>query len=116
MVAEHRQSESRLGYEYIAWDQFELRAGRIGDIFVIAGGNDTQPVAFDMDLSRTEHVAGGMEADICAVEFHELAIANRLCAAGELVAVAQAHDVEGFLCCQDCAVPGARMVGVAMRD
>ncbi len=116
MVAEHRQSESRLGYKYIARDQFELRACRIGDIFVIAGGNDTQAVAFDADLRRTEHMAGGMEADICAIELHDLAIANRLRAAGEIVAVAQAHDVEGFLCCQDCAMPGARMVGVAMRD
>ena len=61
-------------------------------------------------------MAGGMEADGYTIELHGLAIAHHLRAAGEIVAVAQAHDVEGLLRCQDGAVPGTRMVGVAMRD
>jgi hypothetical protein len=61
-------------------------------------------------------MAGGMEAGSCATEFHDLAIANRLYAASEIIAVAQAHYVESFLRREDSAVPCARMIGVAMCD
>src|SRR5262249_58146440 len=65
---------------------------------------------------RTEQWPGGREADVRAIELSGLAVAHRLRAAGKIVAVAQAHDVEGFLRRQDSAVPGTRMVRMAMRD
>ena len=41
-VAEHRQREGRLGDEHVARHQLERRAGRIGDVLVVAGGDDAQ--------------------------------------------------------------------------
>ena len=67
-VAEHRQRKCRLGDEHIARDEFERRAGRIGDVLVIAGSNDAQTVRLDRDLRRAEHMAGGMERDLDAAE------------------------------------------------
>ena len=35
VVAEHRQTEGRLGYKYVARNQFKWRTCRVGDILVI---------------------------------------------------------------------------------
>ena len=51
-----------------------------------------------------------------AVERDGLAVADRLRGAGEILAIAQPHDVERFLRRQHRAMAGARMVGMAMRD
>ncbi len=74
-VAEHRQRERRLGDEHVARHQLERRAGRIGDVLVIAGGDDAQAVGLDRDLRRAEHVAGGMERHLRAAEIDAFAIA-----------------------------------------
>ena len=51
-----------------------------------------------------------------AAERQRLAIADRLRRAGEILAVAQPHDVERLLRRQHRAVAGARMIGMAVRD
>jgi hypothetical protein len=87
-MAEHRQPERGLGDEHVAWDQLERHAGRVGDVLVVAGGDDPQPVAFDRDLRGPEHMSGRMEGRACAVERDRLAVADGLRAAGEILAVA----------------------------
>ena len=115
-MAEYRQPERCLGDENVAGHKLERHAGWIGDILVIARGDDAQPVAFDRYLRRTEHMAGGMDVDLCAAERNALAIAHRLRRAGEIDAIAKPHDVERFLRRQHRAVPGARVVGMAVGD
>ena len=61
-------------------------------------------------------MAGRMERDAHAAERHAFAIADRLRRAGEILAVAQPHQVERLLRRQHRAVAGARMVGMAVRD
>ena len=95
---------------------FERRTGRIGDVLVVAGGDDAQPVAFDRDLRRAEHVPGRMERDAHAVQRHRLAQPDSLRRAGEILAVAQPHHVERFLRRQHRAVAGAGVIGMAVRD
>lgn len=95
--AEHRQTERCLGDEHIAGDRLERRAGRVGDVFVIAGSDDARAFALYPDLGGTEHVAGGVKADFHAAELEGFAVTDRLRRAGEIVAVAQPHDVERFL-------------------
>ena len=115
-VPEHRQAERRFGDEDVAADELERRAGRIGDVLVVAGGDDAQPVGLDGDLRRAEHMAGGMEGDARAVEPYGLAIGDRLRRAGEILAVAQPHQIERLLRRQHRAVTGARVVGMTVRD
>ncbi len=115
-VTEHRQAERRLGDEDIAWHQLERRAGGIGHVLVVAGRHDPQPVGLDGNLRRAEHVPGRMKRGADAVERDALAVADGLRAAGEVLAVAQPHDVERLLRGEHRAVTGARVVRVAMRD
>ena len=61
-------------------------------------------------------MAGGMEGDGHAVELDALAIGDRLRRAGEILAVAQPHQIERFLRRQHGAMAGAGMVGMGMRD
>jgi len=61
-------------------------------------------------------MAGGVKGEGDAAEIQAFAVAHRLHAAGEALAVAQRHQVEGFLRGQDAPVAGARMVGMAVRD
>ena len=70
----------------------------------------------DRDLRRAEHMAGGMKfyRDVAEPDF--LAIGDGLGAAGEIVAIAQPHHIEGFLRRQYRAMPGPGMVGMAVRD
>ena len=116
VMAEHRQAEGRLGDEDVAGHELEWRAGRIGHILVVAGGDDGQAAAGDADLRRAEHVAGRMEAHLRAAERDGLAIADRLRRPGEALAVAQAHDVERLLRRQHGAMAGPRVVGMAVRN
>ena len=115
-VPEHRQRECRLGDEDVAAHQFERRAGRIGNVFVVAGGDDAKPVRLDRDLRGAKHVAGRMERHGDAAEIDALAIARRLGGAGETVAVAQPHQIERLRRRQHRAMAGARMVGMGVRD
>ena len=77
-VAEHRQAERRLGDEHVAGHELERRAGRIGDVLVVAGGDDAQAVRFDRDLRRAEHVAGRMKRHRDAAKPDAFAVADRL--------------------------------------
>ena len=86
------------------------------NVLVIAGGDDAQAVRLDRDLRRAEHMAGGMERDFGAVEVDAFAIGDRLGRAGEILAIAQPHQVERFLRRQHRAMAGAGMVGMGMRD
>ena len=115
-VAEHRQREGRLGDEDVAGHQLERRAGRIGDVLVIAGGDNAQSIGLDRDLRRAEHVAGGMERHLGAAEVDAFAIARCLRRPGEILAVAQPHQIERFLRRQHGAVAGAGVVGMGVRD
>ena len=115
-MAEHRQSKSRFGDEDVARQQLERRAGRIGDVLVIAGGDDAQALGLDRDLGGAEHMPGGMEGHFHAVEIEAFAVGHRLGRAGEIVAVAQPHQIEGLLRRQYRAVAGAGVIGMGMRD
>ncbi len=57
-----------------------------------------------------------MERHRRAAEREALAVADRLRRAGEILAVAQPHQVERLLRRQHRAVAGAGMVGMGMRD
>ena len=115
-MAKHRQAEGGLGDEDVARHHLERRAGRIGRILVVAGRDDAGVLAGDRDLRRAQHMAGGMEFDRDVAEPDLFAIADRLRRAGEILAIAQPHDVERFLRRQHRAMAGAGMVGMAVRD
>src|SRR3954470_21998635 len=115
-MPEYWQSKRRLGDEGIALDQFERRAGRIGHILVVAGGDDARAVRGDADLRRAEHVARGMKRDLDGPELQLLAIRDRLCRAREVRPITQAHHVEGFLRRQHGAMAGARVIRMAVCD
>ena len=115
-MPEDRQAERRLGDEGVAPDELERRAGRVGDILVVARGDHARAVRRDADLRRAEHMAGRMERDLRLAELQRVAVANRLRGAGEILAVAQAHHVERLLRRQHRAVAGARVIGMAVRD
>ena len=74
------------------------------------------PFGLDRDLRRAEHVAGRMKRHRRAVELHALAVADRLRRTGEILAVAQPHEVERLLRRQYRAMAGAGMVGMGVRD
>ena len=93
-MTKHRQPEGRLGDEDVARNQFERRAGRIGDILVIAGRDDAQAAGLDQDLRRAEHVAGRMKAHGDAAEGEAFAVADRLNRAGKIRPIAQRHEIE----------------------
>ena len=116
VMAEYRQPEGRFGNKNVARHQFERRAGRVRQILVVAGSDDAHAFALDLDLGRAEHMPGRMKAHRRIAELDRLAVAHGLRRAGEIVAVAQPHDVERFLRRQNRAMPGPGVVGVAMRD
>src|SRR5262249_36583082 len=115
-VTEHRQSERGLGDEDVARHHLEWRAGRIWRVLVVAGCDDAGVLAGNRDLRRAKHMAGGMKFDGDIAEPDLLAIADRLRRAGEVLAIAQSHDVERFLRRQHRAMAGTGVVGMAMRD
>ena len=83
---------------------------------VVAGGDDAHAAVFDRDLRRAQDMACGMERDAHSVDGDSLAIGDGLCSAREITSIAQRHDVERLACGEHVAVPGTRMVGVAVRD
>src|SRR6266699_4259650 len=99
-MAEYRQRERCLGDEKIAAHEFEWRAGWIGRVFVIAGGDDAQPIDLDRDLRRAQYMAGRMQRDLRAGETDAFAVSHGLRAAGESLAVAKLHQIERLLCRQ----------------
>src|SRR5439155_26779546 len=86
-MAKNRQCERRLGDEKIAAHEFERRAGWIGCVFVIAGGDDAQPIDLDRDLRRAQYMAGRMQLDLGAGDIDAFAVSQGLRAAGESLAV-----------------------------
>ena len=57
-----------------------------------------------------------MEAHPRTIEFQLLAMAHGLCATGEILSIAQAHNVKRFLSREHGAVARAGMVRMAVRD
>ena len=115
-MAEHRQGEGRLGDEDLAGLGLEGGAGRIGPALVVAGDDDGQPLPGDRRLGRAQHMAGRRQPHIDPVAAHRLAIGHRLHRPGEVRAIAFGHDVQRRGRGDDRAVPGARVIGVAMGD
>ena len=58
----------------------------------------------------------GWNVDRRAAEIDAFAVADRLRRAGEILAIAQPHQVERLRRRQHRAMAGARMVGMGMRD
>ncbi len=116
VMAEDRQAEGGFGDEDIALHQLERRAGWVGHVLVVAGGDDAHAAAFHRDLRGAEHMAGGVEGGLDPVEVDGFAIFDGLGAPGEIIAIAQPHDVERLLRGQDGAMAGAGMVRMAMGD
>ena len=98
--------------------QLERRAGRIGDVLVVAGRDDAQcrctstaicaepstwPAGWNVTVAPPSVDASRRSAIACV-------------RAGEILAVAQPHQVERLLRRQHRAVAGARVVGMAMGD
>jgi len=75
---------------------------------------DAQAVAFDPDLRRTEHMAGGMEADANAVVRDRLAVRQRL--ERDLLAEPDAQHPFGRRRGKVAAVAAARVVGMGMGE
>ena len=61
-------------------------------------------------------MASGVQGDSGAVEVQRFAIANRLRSPGEIVAVTQPHQIEGFARCQHGAVARPRVIGVGVGN
>ncbi len=69
------------------------------------------------DLRRAEDMAGGMQRDVDAAEAKGLAIGQRPAViAGEILAVAQAHDGQRLARRQHRAMAGAGVIGMAVGD
>jgi hypothetical protein len=71
---------------------------------------------FDDQLCRAEDVAGGPQRDSYAADLEGLAIGKRLKRSGRARAEPELHDGDGIRRGQHRAVPGPRMVEVAMGD
>ena len=115
-MAEYRQREGRFGDEDIAGNGLETETGRIGAALVVAGGDNAHAILLDSDLRRTQHMAGRMKADDDAIDFDGIAKSGSLRFAGEIRAIAQAHNVERLLRRHHLSMAGACMVGMAMSD
>ena len=116
-VREDRQSKRGFGDEDIAGHGLERFAGGVGGAFVIAGEDDAGAGVFDARLGAAEDVAGGVQAEFGTAQFQRFAV-------GEFVlhffcvflAVAGAHDGEGFGRGIHRAMPRAGVVGVAVGN
>src|SRR4029079_7603910 len=104
----------RLGDEHVAGHELERRTGRVAGILVVAGGDDRQSIALHRDLRGTKHMTGRMERHLGAAERERLTGLCSLRGTGEIVAVAQPHQVESLLRRQHRAVAGPRVVGMAV--
>ncbi len=115
-MVEDRQAEGRLGDEDIAGDRHEGRAGGIGAALVIAGNDDAQPILFDGDLGRTEHMAGRVKAHPHAIDIDLFPEGCGLLFSAKILAITQPHDVQGLACCQHLGMARAGMVRMAVGD
>jgi hypothetical protein len=115
-MTEHRQPERCLGDEPVAWNEFERLAGRVDGVLVVTRGDDAPAARFDRDLGGAEHMARGMEDDLGAVQSHAFAITHRLRAAGEAIAIAQPHQVDGLCRGEHGAMAGPGMIGMAVGN
>ena len=77
---------------------------------------EPQPIDFDRNLRRTENMPGGMQRDLCAGKADPFTVSQGLCRAGEILAIAQPHQIERLWRCQHGAVAGAGMIGMGMGD
>ena len=112
-VAEHRQAERRLGDEDVARHHHERRAGRVGAALVIARHHHPLAAIVDHDLRRSQHMAGGDEADVDLADADGLAISDRV---GRLLAVANVHDRQRLGRRPHRAMAAARVIGMAVGD
>ncbi len=115
-VAEHGQAERRLGDEYVARDDLERQAGRIGCTLVVAGDDDPRAAGRDGDLRRAEHVAGGVKGGGNAAKVDGRAEVGGLLVPAKPSPVAHGHDGQRLACRQHRAVAGPGVVGVAVGD
>src|SRR5215208_1893545 len=86
-VPEYWQSKRRLCDERIAQEQLEGRAGRVCHILVIARGDHARAIRRHANLRRAEHMPGRVERYVSLAELQLLAIADRLCRSGKILAV-----------------------------
>src|SRR5829696_4964243 len=75
-VAEHRQSERGFGDENIAAYQFKWRAGWIGRVLVVAGGDDAGAFAGHRELRRTQHMARRVDLDLYVAKPNLFTVGN----------------------------------------
>ena len=115
-MAKHRQAEGGFSDEDVAGHELERRAGRVGRILVVAGGDDAGVLAGHSDLRRAQHMTGRVKLHTDVAEPDLLAIADRLRRSGKVLAIAQPHHVQRFLRRQHRAMAGAGMVGMAVGD
>ncbi len=115
-MAEYRQREGRFGDEDIAGNGLKTKTGRIGAALVVAGGDNAHAILLDGDLCRTQHVAGRMKADDDAIDLDRIAKCGSLRFAGEMRAIAQAHNVERLLRRHHLLMAGACMVRMTVSD
>ncbi len=115
-VAEDGQAEGGFGDEDVAGDRLKALAGRIAAALVVAGHDDGQPAPADHHLGGAQHMAGGRQGDLDSVAAHGLSVVERHRRAGEIVAIAQAHDLQRRRRGQDQAVAGTGVVRVTVGD
>ncbi len=112
-MAEDRQAEGRLGDENIAGHRLPRQADRVRRAAIVARDQNARTVVrHDQDLRRAEDMAGRMKAD------RDRSDAQRplggLTAPGEILAIAQRHDLQRLARRHHRAMAGAGVVGMAM--
>ena len=115
-----RQAEGAFGDEAVAAHRLERGAGGVGVVSmatdeIVARGHPHAPAVFDAHLRRTEHVAGGVQAEpdlpLIAVDQHCLAVVQAL--QGDVAQPRSQHpgaDCRG----QVGAMAAPRVVGVGV--
>ena len=115
-MAKDRQRERRFRNEDVAGNRYEGQACRVGAALVVARGDDAEPPRLDGDLGRAEDMAGRMKGDGDLADPHGLAELRGLRSCRKPLRVAHGHDLQRLGGCEDCVVPGAGMVGMAVGD
>ena len=117
-MAEDRQAEGGLGDEYVAGDDFERRAGRIGAALVVAGDDHALARMFEQDLRAAQNMArrhigridAALQADRLAIFDRHSLVRNLAGTVFGACAIAQFHDRERFGRRHRAAMPTACMV------
>ena len=94
-------------------DRLERRAGRVGAALVVARDDDPLAAMIEHDLRRSQHMAGGNEADLDLAHPDRLAIADRMPGLRRRSAPSMIASVSGVA--HTALMPAARMVGMAVR-